>query len=137
MRSTLLLVAVGILSLGCQTVGVSRDGRGFAEVKPTVAHEMLLDERQIVVLDFRPTSEYWEPLGHIAGALSTPLDSIELRLPELMPYQNTTILVYADAEDDAIRGARVLLAAGFRNIVVIQGGIRRWIELGYKTVSVP
>lgn len=129
--------ALLITLTGCSTVGVSRERGGYAKVNAAVAQVMLLDNRQLVVFDFRPNSEYWGPRGHIAGALSTPLDSIELRLPELLPYQNTTVLVYGESNEEGERGARILAAAGFRNVVLIDGGIQRWLEDGYKTVTSP
>ncbi len=137
MRRTATLVAISItLALaGCETIGVSREEGGYAEVKPTVAHEMIIDSHQIVVLDFRPIEDYWGGLGHIAGAISAPLSGIENHLEVLLPYRDSTILVYADAEEESARGARILAAAGFANVVRIQGGVRAWIDLGYPTVS--
>jgi rhodanese-related sulfurtransferase len=102
-------------------------------VSPSVAYEMILDNRQIVVLDFRTGAAF--AAGHVAGAMSTPLDTLESRLPELLPYQRSTLLVYADDLDDSILGARILVAAGFRNIVRITGGLQGWIQRGYPTVS--
>jgi rhodanese-related sulfurtransferase len=131
-RAALLLAA--LLASGCKTVGLSYQEGGFAEVRPTVAHEMILDSNQVVVVDLRPNEEYWGPLGHIAGALAVPLGSIEKRLPELLPYKDSTILVYADSEEESRIGSRILVAAGFSSIVRIRGGIRDWIVLGYPTV---
>lgn len=125
---------VGMVTMaGCTTVGVSREG--YAVVKPSVAQVMLLDFRQLVVFDFRDGSEYWGPNGHLAGAVSTPLDRIEKQLAELLPYQGSTILVYGEDREEGIRGARILTAAGFHNVVVIDGGIREWLEGGFKTVT--
>ena len=132
-----LSLALVALSLGCGTVGVTRDRTGYAVVEPEIAQVMLLDSRLLVVFDFRPNSEYWGPNGHIAGALSVPFDNIETKLPELLPYQNSTILVYGEDKEEGERGARILSAAGFRNVVVIDGGIRGWIQGGYKTVTSP
>lgn len=135
----LLACAAGLLLLagGCKTVGLSYQEGGFAEVRATVAHEMILDSQQVVVVDLRPTEEYWGALGHIAGALPVPLGSIENRLPSLLPYKDETILVYADSEDESRTGSRILVAAGFNSIVRIHGGIREWIDLGYPTVKPP
>lgn len=119
---------------GCGTVGVSRGEEGYAEVRPTVAHEMILDSQQVVVFDLRPVTEFEGPLGHIAGAVSVPISTIERRLPELLAYRDTTVLIYGDNEEESRRGARILVAAGFGNIVRIQGGIRNWIDLGYAAV---
>src|SRR4028118_1494822 len=85
--SCALVVALWALS-SCKTVGVSMTEGGYAEVSPTVANEMMLDSRQIVILDIRPESAFRGAPGYIAGALSVPLDSIERQLPELLPYQN-------------------------------------------------
>lgn len=129
------LALLASLAAGCSTVGVARAEGGYAEVRPTVAHEMMLDSQQVVVFDLRPTEEYEGPLGHIAGAISVPLATIEARLPDLLPYRDTTVLVYGDNEEESRRGATMLSESGFDNIVRIQGGIRRWIELGYRTVG--
>jgi rhodanese-related sulfurtransferase len=128
----LLLAAV---LAGCNTVGISRAEGGFAQVNPSIAHQMLLDNRQIAVIDVRPTAEYEGPLGHIAGAISAPFDSIELHLPELLLYQTTTVLVYGATPDEGKRAARLLVASGFRNVVHIDGGLEKWIEKGYRTVT--
>ncbi len=128
---------LALLAGGCETVGLSYQEGGFAEVLPTVAHEMILDSQQVVVLDLRPTEEYWGALGHVAGALPVPIGSIEKRLPTLLPYKDSTILVYADSEDESRTGSRILVAAGFNSIVRIRGGIRKWIDLGYPTVKPP
>lgn len=136
LRTRLFLpCAALLLAAGCQTIGVSREEGGFAEIRPTIAHEMILDSQQVVVIDFRPVEEYWGALGHVAGALSVPLSTIEKRLPELIPYKDTTVLVYGDTEEESQRGARILAAAGFRSVVRIQGGMREWIDLGYPAVT--
>jgi rhodanese-related sulfurtransferase len=132
-RLTLLLLLV--VAMSCRTIGVRRTDGGYSEVNPTVAAEMMLDSSQIVVLDVRPSDSYRGPEGHIAGSLNTPFDSIERQLPELLPYQNQTLLVYGDTSTDGAVAAKLLTVAGFRNVVHIAGGIKGWIERGYRTVN--
>jgi rhodanese-related sulfurtransferase len=132
--SRLLAAAVLAAAAGCSTVGVARGEGGYAVVRPTVAHEMMLDSQQVVVFDLRPLTEFEGPLGHIEGAIPVPITSIEPRLPDLLAYRDTTVLVYGDNEEESRRGARILAESGFKNIVRIEGGIRSWIELGYATV---
>ncbi len=134
MRKLLLVLMILVLA-GCKTVGVSTTEGGFAEVAPQIANEMMLDARQIVVLDIRPNELYRGPDGHIAGAISAPFDTIEKQLPELLPYQNQTVLVYGQNSTDGALAARLLSVAGFRNIVHIDGGLESWIALGYRTVN--
>lgn len=134
-RRLLLPALIVITSASCHTIGVSRSEGGFSEVAPTVAAEMMLDSAQVVVVDVRPAAEYRGPEGHIAGSLNAPFDSIERQLPELLPYQNQTLLVYGDTSTDGAVAARLLTVAGFRNVVHIAGGIKGWIERGYRTVN--
>jgi rhodanese-related sulfurtransferase len=130
-----LAACSALLVLQCKTVGVSMTPGGYAEVAPTIANEMILDSRQVVILDVRPADEYRGPEGHVAGALSAPFDTIERQLPELLPYQNQTVLIYGNGDSDGAVAARLLIVAGFRNVVHISGGLRGWIEHGYRTVN--
>jgi rhodanese-related sulfurtransferase len=127
---------LALLVIGaCKTVGVSTTPGGYAEVSPTIANEMILDTRQLVILDTRPAADYRGPQGHIAGAISAPFDTIEKQLPELLPYQNDTVLVYGASSTDGELAARLLSLAGFRNVVHVSGGLEAWIARGYRTVN--
>jgi len=130
----LLLSAFCLLISACRTVGVSKTSGGFAEIAPTVAAEMILDSQQVIVIDIRSSDAYRGPEGHIAGAISAPFDTIEAQLPVLLPYQNQTVLVYGETSADGAVAAQLLTVAGFRNVVHVSGGIKQWIERGYRTV---
>jgi rhodanese-related sulfurtransferase len=132
-RRTAILVL--LVFVGCKTVGVSTTAGGYAEVSPTIANEMVLDTRQVVILDTRPAEVYRGPAGHIAGAINAPFDTIEKQLPELLPYQNDTVLVYGANSTDGALAARLLSLAGFRNVVHVAGGLDAWIARGYRTVN--
>jgi rhodanese-related sulfurtransferase len=135
MRKALLVVTLMLVASSCKTIGVARTEGGFAEISPAVAYEMMLDTNQVVVLDVRPASVYRGPEGHIAGSVSAPFDAIERQLPELLPYQNQTVLVYGQSSTDGAVAARLLTVAGFRNVVNIAGGLNSWIEHRYRTVN--
>ena len=128
------LVALAVLA-ACKTVGFSTTPGGYAEVSASIAAEMMLDSRQVVILDTRPAADYRGPNGHIAGAISAPFDTIEKQLPELLPYQRDTVLVYGATSTDGELAARLLSLAGFRNVVHIAGGLDAWIAHGYRTVN--
>ena len=130
-----LITASLLLLVACRTVGLSRTDGGFAEISATVANEMIIDTNQVVVLDVRSAAAYHGPDGHIAGALNVPFDTIEQQLPELLPYQNQTVIVYGETSTDGAVAARLLSVAGFRNIVHVDGGLKRWIDRGYRTVN--
>jgi rhodanese-related sulfurtransferase len=134
MRKSWLLFAM-VLITSCFTVGLSRNEGGYSDVSATVANEMIIDTNQVVVLDIRPIDAYRGPEGHIAGALNAPFETIERQLPELLPYQNQTVLVYGESSGDGALAAKLLTVAGFRNVVHVVGGLRSWIEHGYRTVN--
>jgi len=135
MKKMIVIALLAGAMFGCRTVGICRIPGGFAEVNPTVAAEMILDSQQVVVLDVRPSADYRGPEGHIAGSLNAPFDSIERQLPELLPYQNQTVLVYGASSTDGEVAAKLLSVAGFRNVVHIAGGLKGWIDRGYRTVN--
>jgi len=135
MRRSVVLLMIGLATASCRTVGVSHTLGGYSEVAPTVASEMMLDSQQVVVLDVRPAAAFRGPDGHIAGAINAPFETIERQLPELLPYQNQNVLVYGETSTDGEVAAKLLTVAGFRNVVHIAGGIRGWMDKGYRTVN--
>ena len=135
-RTTYLLL-ISMATAACSTVGVLTEDRAWAVVEPSIAHQMMLDTPDITIFDLRTADEHLGDLGRIDGAISMPFDTLTERINELRGYRDKTILVYGDVESDVIEGIEGLVEAGCRNIVLIDGGIRNWIELGYKTVSSP
>ena len=130
-----IVVFAVVAAMACKTVGVSMTRGGYAEVSPQIANEMILDSRQVVILDVRSAAGYRAPEGHIAGAVSVPFETIERQLPELLPYQNQTVLVYGGNDEEGGLASKLLVLAGFRNVVHVAGGIKGWIENGYRTVN--
>ena len=73
--------------------------------------------------------------GPLRGARNCPLQRLPYRLIELANDRDETILVYC-REDPACGkdGMAVLVASGFEDAILIEGGIDRWIRDGFKTV---
>ena len=135
MKKMFAVALIAVAAAGCRTIGITWTRGAFAEVSPNVASEMILDSQQVVVLDVRSANDYRGPEGHIAGSLNAPFDNIERQLPELLPYQNQTVLVYGQTSTDGEVAAKLLTVAGFRNVVHIAGGLKAWIDRGYRTVN--
>jgi rhodanese-related sulfurtransferase len=135
MKRTVVILLLLLTAGACKTVGISMTRGGYAEVSPQIANEMILDSRQVVILDVRSAEGYRAAEGHIAGAVSAPFDTIERQLPELLPYQNQTVLVYGENDEEGALAAKLLILAGFRNVVHVSGGLKGWIEHGYRTVN--
>jgi rhodanese-related sulfurtransferase len=80
------------------------------------------------VLDVREPDEY--AAGHIAGAIHAPLGSLvanSYRIP-----RNRPVVVYCGHGERASTGASLLEAAGFRDLVNLNGGVGAWESAGFK-----
>jgi len=97
--------------------------RGQLDVMSRAELKRRLGRRDVVVLDVRPAPEYGA--GHIAGALSVPIDELQRRLRELpndtdvVAYCRGPFCVYAD---DAVRA---LSRRGFR-AARLEDGFPEW-----------
>jgi rhodanese-related sulfurtransferase/DNA-binding transcriptional ArsR family regulator len=100
-----------------------------AEAEPVSMKELLRRGRSadVVVLDTRPAGEY--AAGHIAGALSMPVDDLEKRLKELprkkafVAYCRGPYCIYAD------RAVAILRASG-RRASRLRDGFPEWRAAG-------
>lgn len=101
-----------------------RDG---AEPVPMQELMKRVRARDVVILDTRPASEY--AAGHIAGALSVPIDDLQRRLRQLprdkayVAYCRGPYCVYAD------RAVEILRAKGRRAHRMLEG-FPEWLAAG-------
>jgi rhodanese-related sulfurtransferase/DNA-binding transcriptional ArsR family regulator len=101
-----------------------------ADVEPVPMEELLKRARskQAVILDTRPAREY--VAGHIAGAISVPVDDLQRRLKELakgkayVAYCRGPYCVYAD------RAVEILRASG-RPAHRLVEGFPEWRAAGF------
>jgi rhodanese-related sulfurtransferase len=91
-----------------------------------------LAEGSVVVLDMRPKEEY--RAGHVRGALSVPVDSLEAAL-QVLPKDKEIIAYcrgpYCVFSDEAVR---VLRAKGYRASRLTEG-FPEWRAAGYPVES--
>jgi rhodanese-related sulfurtransferase/DNA-binding transcriptional ArsR family regulator len=100
------------------------------DVEPVSMRELLARLRagDVVVLDTRPASEF--AAGHIAGAISVPVDELQKRLSklpkrgELVAYCRGPYCVYAD------RAVQMLRKSG-RRARRMAGGFPEWRAAGH------
>jgi rhodanese-related sulfurtransferase/DNA-binding transcriptional ArsR family regulator len=90
-----------------------REEFGDRATPEPVRLEELLERRRssaVIVLDARPVSEY--QAGHIAGAISVPVDELQRRLRQLpknkeyVAYCRGPYCVYADRAVELLRGSK-------------------------------
>ena len=80
---------------------------------------------RIVVIDVSPA--YLD--GHIAGAVSVPLATLETELKTMdksRPY-----IIYCHADSASISGAQAFVDAGFNPVHRLEGNYAAWVDAGY------
>jgi rhodanese-related sulfurtransferase len=82
-----------------------------------------------LVLDVRTPSEFSE--GHIIGARNHDHETVDSIAEELKNYK--TVYVHCKMGGRAQKAAADLEMAGLTNIVCVsQGGMHRWMEMGWE-----
>jgi uncharacterized membrane protein YdjX (TVP38/TMEM64 family)/rhodanese-related sulfurtransferase len=90
-----------------------------------------LDGREgITIVDVRGPDELVGPLGHIANARNVPLPELPRRLPELESLTETPVVLVCKTDKRSASAAAILDAAGFRDVLVLRGGMVRWNGAG-------
>jgi len=96
---------------------------GGAAITPTNLVN-LVNREGAVLVDIRDTKEYSS--GHIAGAVSMPVSSIDARIGELESYKDKPVVLVCKMGQHASETGRKLKALGFENVRRLSGGMAEW-----------
>ena len=88
--------------------------------------EHLEQESDLLLLDVRGIDDYSGELGHIAGSRNIPLEALETRLDELIPYQESPIALICTTDRRSRKAAQFLGRQGFGDVHVVIGGMAQW-----------
>ncbi len=99
-------------------------------VDPEVPKRRLDAGEDVVIIDVRTPGEFNGRGGHIPGAINVPMGDLRARLAardgDLLSLKDQPVYVHCLMAGRASRSARALRDAGFTDVSVIKGGIRRW-----------
>jgi rhodanese-related sulfurtransferase len=84
----------------------------------------------VLVIDVRDRTELIET-GAIAGARCFPFEQLESRLAELAARHDTSVIVVSQDERRSSAAAATLARSGFAEVAALEGGMKRWLALGY------
>jgi len=79
-----------------------------------------------LLLDVRETEELKGHDSVIGGALNIPIGQLHARLRDLEPHREKTIITVCRSGSRAATAARILMAAGFPTVKVLNGGMHAW-----------
>lgn len=72
--------------------------------------------------------------GSIEGARSYPLRQLKERVAELDCQRHTPVVVVSQTGSRARSAAVIFTLAGFTDVTALDGGLARWMELGYEVM---
>ena len=84
---------------------------------------------QLAIVDTREESE-WQR-GHIKGAAHIGKGVIERDIETLIPDKDREIILYCGGGFRSALAADNLQKMGYKNVVSMDYGWRKWVELGY------
>jgi rhodanese-related sulfurtransferase len=111
---------------------INEGKQGGAAITPTNLVN-LANREGAVLVDIRDTKEY--SAGHIAGALSMPVSSIDARIGEMEPYKDKPVVLVCKMGQHAGAAGRKLKALGFENVRRLSGGMAEWTASSLPVVN--
>ena len=97
------------------------------------AAALMVSDGLFAVFDVRERGEYND--CQIPNTTSLPRSQIEFRIAELVPNRTIPIVVYDEGGKRAELAADTLIALGFDNVSILDGGLTAWRNEGRETVS--
>lgn len=86
--------------------------------------QRLEQEPKPLLLDVRTAEDFVS--GHIEGARNIPLEELDSRIEELMPYQEQPIAIICTTDKRSRKAAELLGKEGFGDVHVVLGGMSQW-----------
>jgi len=99
----------------------------YREVSATEAAGLIANLNPLI-LDVRTSGEYAE--GHLDGAKLLPVQEIQRRVGELANYKDQPVFIYCRSGNRSTVAAKVLIDAGFKQVINLRRGVKDWIRAG-------
>lgn len=85
------------------------------------------------VLDVRTPGEFAE--GHVEGATLLPVQQLQARLGELASHRDEPVFIYCHSGNRSTVAAKLLVDAGFTNVMNLRRGVIEWKSAGLPLVK--
>ena len=122
-----VMLAALCLLCGCGGEEPSREETvvvTFRQISQEEAKTIMSTNREAVILDVRTQEEF--DSGHIKGAVLLPVDEItEETAREVIPTQDTQVLVYCRSGNRSVTASKTLAQLGYTEVYEF-GGINTW-----------
>jgi len=116
-----MLVAAWVITL--IMIMWSEGQKAGKSVSPAIATQ-LINKQDAVLIDIR-TKKEWDT-GYIVGSKHIPITELDRRLTEVEKFKSRPVIVICNLGQAAGSASKRLKAAGFENVMRLQGGITEW-----------
>jgi len=103
----------------------------FKTISVVDAKAMQESISSLLIVDVRSEQEYSQ--RHLKGAINIPLSVLNDRVRKF--DRNLVVLVYCDSGRRSPQACLLFAKAGFTNVYNMEGGMTKWVDSGYPTVS--
>ena len=103
----------------------------IAQTTPEAVHERMKRGEKLLLVDVREESEF--AAGRVKGAVHIGRGILERDIEEKVPDHSAEVILYCGGGFRSALSADNLREMGYTNVVSMDGGWRRWNELGYET----
>ncbi len=88
-----------------------------------------IETHKTIVLDVRTLREY--KMGHLKNSVLIPIQDLQKRIGELSGHKSDTILIYCATGNRSTVASKILIDAGFTEILNLRRGIVDWVKNHY------
>lgn len=88
---------------------------------------------ELAILDVREEGTHSK--AHLFYGSCLPLSRLELRIADMVPRRSAPVVLVDDDDGLAARAAARLEALGYRDVAILEGGVKAWETAGYVLFS--
>ena len=126
----ILYIGIAVLSGGALLLPALMPGGKRASTQQVV---QIMNRGKCVIVDVRSAEEF--ATGHLRDAKNIPLADFDKRIGELEISKSKSIVVVCQTGARADKVVRQLQAAGFEDVVALDGGLAAWRADSLPTVK--
>ena len=129
---TFFVTALCVVALSCLLASnaVAKEAQASKkEISVADAKAKLDAGEPIVFLDVREPKDF--NAGHIPKAVNVQEEYCELEVPLAIPDPSSFVIIYSDLEEKSMNALKILHLTGYKNAVVLAGGLEAWQKAGY------
>ncbi|MGN1080066.1 MAG: rhodanese-like domain-containing protein [Alphaproteobacteria bacterium] len=115
-------------------------GRDVIYIEPEMLAEQMDKKKDMLLIDVRSSSEFYNMFGHIDGAINLPFSEFMIRINEtadrLAGFKEIPVVIIGLRDENSVfKAYQILKQKGFSDVSILNYGISKWLRQGLPTVE--